>query len=65
METLEFVIRPDGRVEVRVQGVPGAACVEISQAIEQQLGVVTQREWTAEYFQAVVTQPQQQDVHVR
>ncbi|MEN9207438.1 MAG: DUF2997 domain-containing protein [Gloeomargarita sp. GMQP_bins_120] len=65
METLEFVIRPDGRVEVWVQGIPGAACMQVSQAIEEQLGVVTQREWTAEYFQTVVTQPQQQDVHVR
>ncbi|MCS6782687.1 MAG: DUF2997 domain-containing protein [Gloeomargarita sp. SKYBB_i_bin120] len=65
METLEFVIHPDGRVELRVQGVPGATCVALSQAIEQELGVVTHREWTAEYFQAVVAQPQQQDVHVR
>jgi hypothetical protein len=28
------------------------------------LGQVTQREWTAEYFQSVTSQSHQQDVHV-
>ncbi|APB34069.1 hypothetical protein GlitD10_1743 [Gloeomargarita lithophora Alchichica-D10] len=62
METMEFVIRPDGRVEMQVQGIAGTECTQVSHLIEQDLGQVTQREWTAEYFQTV--QPHQQDVTV-
>ncbi len=64
METVEFIIRPDGRVEVQVQGIAGTECTQVSHQIEQDLGQVTQREWTAEYFQSVPSQPHQQDVHV-
>ncbi|MEN9215545.1 MAG: DUF2997 domain-containing protein [Gloeomargarita sp. DG02_4_bins_56] len=62
METIEFVIRPDGRVEVQVQGIAGTECARVSHQIEQDLGQVTRREWTAEYFQTVA---QSQDAHVR
>ena len=64
METIEFIIRPDGRVEMRVQGIAGQNCTQVSYPIEQDLGQVAQREWTAEYFQAATTQPHHQDVHI-
>ncbi len=50
METLEFVIYPDGRVEERVTGIKGASCAEVTAAIESQLGRVISTEQTSDYF---------------
>ncbi|MGB3532463.1 MAG: DUF2997 domain-containing protein [Microcoleaceae cyanobacterium] len=56
METLEFVIYPDGRVQEKVTGIVGRSCAEVTAAIEAELGVVLTQETTSEYF----TQPQNQ-----
>jgi PIN domain nuclease of toxin-antitoxin system len=50
METLEFVIFPDGRIQEKVTGISGASCAEVTAAIEAQLGRVVHQEQTAEYF---------------
>jgi Protein of unknown function (DUF2997) len=50
METLEFVIYPDGRVKEKVTGIVGASCQEVTAAIEAQLGRVVSTETTSEYF---------------
>jgi hypothetical protein len=50
METLEFIIYPDGRVEERVTGIIGSSCAEVTAAIEAQLGIVAHRELTSENF---------------
>lgn len=50
METLEFVIYPDGRVKEMVTGIVGASCAEVTAAIEAQLGEVTAHEKSAEYY---------------
>jgi len=50
METLEFVIYPDGRVLEKVTGIQGASCAEVTAAIEAQLGVVLSQEKTSEFF---------------
>jgi hypothetical protein len=50
METLEFIIYPDGRVQEKVTGVIGASCAEVTAAIEAQLGRVVTQETTSEYF---------------
>lgn len=50
METLEFVIYPDGRVLEKVTGIVGASCAEVTAAIEAQLGQVVSQEKTSEYF---------------
>ena len=34
METLEFIIYPDGRVEERVTGIVGSSCADVTAAIE-------------------------------
>ncbi|MBW4420195.1 MAG: DUF2997 domain-containing protein [Myxacorys californica WJT36-NPBG1] len=57
METLEFVIYPDGRVQEKVTGIVGASCEEVTAAIEAQLGRVIAQEPTSEYF---AQQPVQQ-----
>ncbi|MEO1393106.1 MAG: DUF2997 domain-containing protein [Cyanobacteria bacterium J06634_5] len=50
METLEFVIYPDGRVKEVVTGIVGASCTEVTAAIEAQLGEVVANEKTSEFY---------------
>ncbi len=50
METLEFVIYPDGRVQEKVTGITGSSCAEVTAAIEAKLGLVLKQETTSEYF---------------
>ncbi|MCW6038446.1 DUF2997 domain-containing protein [Spirulina subsalsa FACHB-351] len=50
METLEFIIYPDGRVQEKATGIVGASCTEVTAAIEAQLGVVLSTEKTSEYY---------------
>lgn len=56
VETLEFIIYPDGRVKETVTGIVGASCQEVTAAIEEQLGVVLSQQSTAEYYAQEVTQ---------
>ncbi|PSB15572.1 hypothetical protein C7B61_11285 [filamentous cyanobacterium CCP1] len=58
METLEFIIYPDGRVQEKVTGIIGHSCAEVTAAIEAKLGRVVNQETTSEYY----TQPVQQSV---
>jgi hypothetical protein len=50
METLEFVIYPDGRVKEMVTGIVGNSCQEVTAAIEAQLGNVLSQVTTADYY---------------
>lgn len=50
METLEFIIYPDGRVKETVTGIVGASCQEVTAAIEAQLGVVVDQKPTSDYY---------------
>ena len=50
METLEFIIYPDGRVKETVTGIVGSSCAEVTAAIEAQLGQIVSSEKTSEYF---------------
>jgi len=50
METLEFIIYPNGRVEERVTGIVGSSCAEVTAEIEAKLGIVAHRELTSENF---------------
>lgn len=54
METLEFIIYPDGRVQEKVTGIVGASCAEVTAAIEAQLGQVVSQAATSEYFAQAV-----------
>ncbi|MGC1306660.1 MAG: DUF2997 domain-containing protein [Phormidesmis sp.] len=55
METLEFVIYPDGRVKEVVTGIVGVSCEEVTAAIEAQLGEVVAQGKTSEYYAQPVT----------
>jgi hypothetical protein len=59
METLEFIIYPDGRVKEMVTGIVGASCQEVTAAIEAQLGRVMSTEKTAQYYQQNLEQSAQ------
>jgi hypothetical protein len=50
METLEFIIYPDGRVQEKVTGVVGHSCTVVTAAIEAELGDVISQSPTTEYF---------------
>ncbi|EKU99614.1 DUF2997 domain-containing protein [Leptolyngbyaceae cyanobacterium CCMR0082] len=50
METLEFVIYPDGRVKELVTGIIGRSCAEVTAAVEAQLGQVLSQENTSEFY---------------
>ncbi|MEO0825324.1 MAG: DUF2997 domain-containing protein [Cyanobacteria bacterium J06635_15] len=50
METLEFVIYPDGRVKELVTGIVGVSCAEVTAAIEAELGQVMAQEKTSDYY---------------
>ncbi|MGF1538635.1 MAG: DUF2997 domain-containing protein [Elainellaceae cyanobacterium] len=58
METLEFIIHPDGRVEEKVSGIKGQSCTQVTEALESQLGVVIQQQQTSDYFCNTNLQPQ-------
>lgn len=50
LETLEFVIHPDGRVEETVTGITGKSCEEVTAAIEAQLGRIVETRKTSDFF---------------
>ncbi|MEY2985529.1 MAG: hypothetical protein RLZZ568_2146 [Cyanobacteriota bacterium] len=50
LETLEFVIYPDGRIKETVTGIVGRSCQEVTAAIEAELGIVLTQQATAEFF---------------
>jgi hypothetical protein len=56
MESLEFIIYPDGRVQEKVTGIVGRSCAEVTAAIEAQLGRVVSQETTSEYYAQPVYQ---------
>ena len=56
--TVRFTIRPDGRVEERVEGVVGDTCQQLTEKLEAALGTVERRESTAESFLQPETQNQ-------
>jgi Protein of unknown function (DUF2997) len=63
METLEFIIYPDGRVQEKVTGIVGNSCAEVTAAIEAQLGQVLNHEPTSEYFATQVQQSHVANTH--
>ena len=62
METLEFIIYPDGRVKEMVTGIVGASCAEVTAAIEAQLGTVVSQKPTSEYYAQAQEQTLQEQV---
>ncbi len=53
MQRIIFRILQDGTVEETVEGVVGSSCLDITERIETDLGVVQWRKEKPEYFQKV------------
>ncbi|MCB9527630.1 MAG: DUF2997 domain-containing protein [Myxococcales bacterium] len=49
---IDIQITPSGEVKLQVKGVAGAECLELTRRLEEELGLVVEREKTSEYFQA-------------
>ena len=49
-------ITPDGEVTFRIKGAKGKKCLELTKAIEEELGHVKERTFTSEYYEAEVVQ---------
>jgi hypothetical protein len=50
METLEFIIHPDGRVQEKVTGIVGSSCTKVTAEIEEAIGRVISHSPTEEFF---------------
>ena len=48
--TLRFKIRQDGRVEETVEGLIGESCLQLTEKLEESLGVVERRTATPDAF---------------
>jgi len=46
-----ITIGPDGEVQIQVEGVSGASCIDFTKFLEEELGDVTERTHTSEYYQ--------------
>ncbi|MFN3200540.1 MAG: DUF2997 domain-containing protein [Bradymonadia bacterium] len=51
---IEFEITPDGEIKLTVKGASGGECLEITKALEEELGLVVDRQMTSEYYKEEV-----------
>ena len=59
MKQIEILIRPDGEVDMDVQGCTGPECEALTRDAEAALGPVTRRRRKAEFYEgAAVERPQ-------
>jgi len=54
MKELEITIDKEGRVQVTVRGVQGEGCLGLTKNIENAVGTVEERAYTAEYYEQPV-----------
>lgn len=50
-EEIEITVAPDGEVSVRVKGVKGSRCLDLTRWLEDELGTVRSRERSSEFYQ--------------
>jgi len=62
MQELEITIDKEGKVQVTVRGVHGEGCLALTKNIENAVGTVEEREYTAEYYEQPVTVSNQNSV---
>lgn len=63
IQQIHIVINKDGQVEIKVDGVTGMSCLEITQALEAALGgEVIERKLTAEAYE-VATETQTKNIY--
>ncbi len=55
MQELEITIDKEGRMQVTVRGIHGEGCLALTKNIENAVGTVEERAFTAEYYEQPVT----------
>jgi len=60
MQELEIVIDQEGSVQITVNGAKGDACLDTTQQLEEALGEVEERTFSAEYYEPRVTANERQ-----
>lgn len=51
LEQIEYIIREDGKVELKVRGIKGSGCVKLTEGVLSKLGEVIACEKTQEYYE--------------
>jgi hypothetical protein len=51
-QELQIEITPDGEVKLTVKGAAGDACLDLTRQLEEELGVVVDRQKTSEFYQS-------------
>lgn len=54
-QQLDIQIDADGKVRIEVSGVAGSSCEELTQPLEDALGVVEARDYISDYYDSRVT----------
>ena len=52
---MEITISPEGKVSLRVKGVKGRRCLDLTRELEEKLGTVVERRLTGDYYQTQVS----------
>ena len=60
MQELEIAIDSEGKVSIKVKGVKGPKCVELTRPLEEALGEIEDRIYTGEYYEQSLNISQQQ-----
>jgi hypothetical protein len=54
MQELEITIDKNGRVQVAVRGTQGGGCLALTKNLENAIGTVEERNYTAEFYEKLV-----------
>jgi hypothetical protein len=60
VEEIEFIIKPNGEVEMQPRGIKGPDCEKVTEPWRRKLGEATVHERTAEFFEQAHTETQEQ-----
>lgn len=62
---LSIIIRPDGEVEVQVEGAKGKRCLAYAELLRQIIGEEQSRDLTAEYYEPETAIVQEQNLDLK
>jgi len=65
MQEIEVIIEKGGVVNIKVKGIKGMACLDLTKPIEDALGQVQTRTQTAEYYEQPVHLRQAENIKER
>lgn len=48
---IDLIFTPDGEVTLQVKGAKGKKCIKLTKELEEELGLIIEREKTSEYYE--------------